>query len=1070
PSSAPVDSLGDYILRESEDDKEWSAHEKGDWQAEPALEAEEVMRDMAARSPAPAEARGRMASKSMRMGLLSKRSRDLAQGTIFGGEYRYGGGRRNESSYYYDPFAWLFPTVGPVRAAAPQWSWPAEVTTLLASLDRRTSISASDRGWALGVETEYHDLRGRVQKSSGTHFLARDRWAVRGAHLPGSSYSLQYLDAGERGLISVGWNLGRVRDAQEGDASAWPAPFTWHFGDSLRSYAAYEARLEEGENGRVLVILHTAQAPTTQLILEIDRERAVVIEQRWTVDGEITRGLAFTDFQAVGGMWWPRQIRSWSKGRKDYSLTRIRVMDLDAATFTAQLALDLELRADSILMGADATDLAAAKQAAKAGDAGLEDRWLLLRHFAATQRWDLAAPHLAAIETLQQNKPGLVPMRATYLQQSRRNEELRQLVMEVAQDLSGEPRDAEHGMATQLLGYTGGLNQGNELLAFLDALEPLFARQTGILDGSLVWDQRTQQALQNLGRPQEAFAQLEAMTTLYPTQVSVQTSYADAVARRGDIDQAMAFLGQVEEQNGPWQPYEVGQLRQTGAQLLWNGYRLKDFVALVEDWQRQDPTRLNSGILNQYLSALIFLDRETEAWERIETWLTEYRKPELDAVEQMRLQAAIQLALGNGRNLHSSRFDDDRSELLADTARYLAGLEDGQQYLAAQILQHYQFRQTDAARALLAELYARLEAQVAELSAQRIALLVGWLRGASFETDAGQDGWQSILDGIFERWLVAETDTDRQTLGQLVLSHGRRELVLRHHRHVLQTAIGETATAAAAHRLYYALLAGPWDAEVQAELLGLLPRVAMTAAEGGGELEASAETATLRAHILALYDLVGWLPRARAQAEVAALPEVNSMPRRLLATRRDAALRTSRTAMAELLQGLATTLERAELRDWASIERAYLLVKTRADVRQARETTMRILGELNVAHIGAETADEVPLRVRILAARCAATVANLLAHYDDETRARHEPAYLTLLDTGIEQGTFLLEWRELKYALLVALDRGDAIETELASWYGGGEEFAKVRWGRDYAYVLAERSQLERATQVLLEI
>ena len=45
-------------------------------------------------------------------------------------------------------------------------------------------------------------------------------------------------------------------------------------------------------------------------------------------------------------------------------------------------------------MGDDATELAAAKQAVKDGEAGLEERWLLLRHFAGTQRWELAAPHL----------------------------------------------------------------------------------------------------------------------------------------------------------------------------------------------------------------------------------------------------------------------------------------------------------------------------------------------------------------------------------------------------------------------------------------------------------------------------------------------------------------------------------------------------------------------------------------------------------------------------------------------------------------------------------------------------
>ena len=89
-------------------------------------------------------------AKSMQMGLSGKRN-ELAQGTIFGGESRYGGGRGRYNQAYYDPFARLFPNVGPVRADAPESSWPEEVVTLLSSLDRRTSISAS---WAAGTQSK----------------------------------------------------------------------------------------------------------------------------------------------------------------------------------------------------------------------------------------------------------------------------------------------------------------------------------------------------------------------------------------------------------------------------------------------------------------------------------------------------------------------------------------------------------------------------------------------------------------------------------------------------------------------------------------------------------------------------------------------------------------------------------------------------------------------------------------------------------------------------------------------------------------------------------------------------
>ena len=51
------------------------------------------------------------------------------------------------------------------------------------------------------------------------------------------------------------------------------------------------------------------------------------------------------------------------------------------------------------------------------------------------------------------------------------------------------------------------------------------------------------------------------------------------------------------------------------------------------------------------------------------------------------------------------------------------------------------------------------------------------------------------------------------------------------------------------------------------------------------------------------------------------------MTRRTLAAERAKAERTARETTAELLAGLERTLEPAAMRDWAAIERTYLLIK-----------------------------------------------------------------------------------------------------------------------------------------------
>ena len=60
-------------------------------------------------------------------------------------------------------------------------------------------------------------------------------------------------------------------------------------------------------------------------------------------------------------------------------------------------------------------------------------------------------------------------------------------------------------------------------------------------------------------------------------------------------------------------------------------------------------------------------------------------------------------------------------------------------------------------------------------------------------------------------------------------------------------------------------------------------------------------------------------------------------------------------------------------------------------------------------------------------------------------------------DRLIFEADDLLDWNGLIYTLLVAHDRGDDVEAALKEWYGTGDKYAVVSWGRDYAMILAER-------------
>jgi Tfp pilus assembly protein PilF len=57
----------------------------------------------------------------------------------------------------------------------------------------------------------------------------------------------------------------------------------------------------------------------------------------------------------------------------------------------------------------------------------------------------------------------------------------------------------------------------------------------------------------------------------------------------------------------------------------------------------------------------------------------------------------------------------------------------------------------------------------------------------------------------------------------------------------------------------------------------------------------------------------------------------------------------------------------------------------------------------------------------------------------------------------------LLDWRALEWARLVVLDRGEELEQRLAEWYAKGDDFTKLRYGRDLAHLRAERNKLDEA-------
>src|SRR5262249_53103165 len=152
---------------------------------------------------------------------------------------------------------------------------------------------------------------------------------------------------------------------------------------------------------------------------------------------------------------------------------------------------------------------------------------------------------------------------------------------------------------------------------------PVVRRRGDGRDRLLDFEQRVIGHTAAMQRPDETAALQEKAARDWPDVVGVQTTWADVLAGRGEIEKALAYVDQVQAKNGPWEPFEIESLEAERQNLLRNGSRLDDLVASLERRLRDDAEPVNSTGLDMYLSALVMLDREAQWTEVARRWLAE---------------------------------------------------------------------------------------------------------------------------------------------------------------------------------------------------------------------------------------------------------------------------------------------------------------------------------------------------------------------------------------------------------------------------------------------------------------
>ena len=243
------------------------------------------------------------------------------------------------------------------------------------------------------------------------------------------------------------------------------------------------------------------------------------------------------------------------------------------------------------------------------------------------------------------------------------------------------------------------------------------------------------------------------------------------MAAAGEDKAAYAWLDRVLAAESRWKPEEEENLRTCYAELLRQQGRYDDVVEYLGAYVKRNPP--GRDVYAQYLSALVWDDRQQQADTLIAQWLKDSRRPdELPPDVDARLQAAVAQALGGGYNLNTDRLDEQWLRPLADTAIYFARHPSASS-VAEQIMADpfesegsAQFGRSDQGRRVRKEAARMLLSDMDTLTAEQATRLINWI--SADDPAVEKESWKRIAAALRRRW-DAEPDWEvKARFGQVL--------------------------------------------------------------------------------------------------------------------------------------------------------------------------------------------------------------------------------------------------------------------------------------------------------------
>ncbi|HZZ72682.1 MAG TPA: VIT domain-containing protein, partial [Pirellulales bacterium] len=729
--------------------------------------------------------------------------------------------------------------------------WTPEAIALSQSLSRWEALQKLDGGLEIHAEDVTTDpIWKRIVSATGELTLySPGAWLTKPQNAETETI-INYCDERARAALSLTYLLGRTRAAVELDRTQ--PGFTlqdWSLALIHTTYYNFSARTEKAGDHQVALILSRKDL-SVEIRFLIDTERHVLLQFERRQDGKLTTRTKYADFVEAGGVWWAQTITTFDDQERVTETVKQSVKAVPAAAFKTRLEAEWAPAKTALFVRLPAPSAVVARQHVVDGSATFDDRLVMLLHDCQLQQWDDVLKQLAEIEKQEPGKPGLAWLHSTLEVTMRHNEEARQRLLAMAQELVAHPGAEAYVQAERVLDLLQAISSSSEILEGLQTLKPVYQESPGKMSHMPRWTQRLITLSDALNRTDEALALRKQLAAAEPWAVGRQVEYARQLLQSGHSDAAYAWLEQQMARPEERSYYEEDELRTAYADFYREQARWADLLKFTTAWIARDPR--GAAGYQYHLAALIYNERMNDADALARKWLTDAlaRKWQADARQagrlpdpsRSRLQAAIRYAEGNANGIQLYRTYPLWYEPLLETAEFFCQRPDDLS-IVQDILQS-RFGNSEAGDRLRAYFLSQLQADLDKLSPRQINYFVNSVLAGQVELAAPLAGrrqfqgselpvelWQKIAASIHARW--EKTDTTESGGEQYELSEAIRQIDQARFPEKLLPFLRERLKSAPPDyrstylsTLFNAVIEAPWSADHEREALELIRSMA----------------------------------------------------------------------------------------------------------------------------------------------------------------------------------------------------------------------------------------------------